>query len=320
MNEQENAEPKKSKKIVIALVVIAVILGVYYFNKPNNTQQKSEEKNSTEQQQASNENEGSKEEVKSEEGAKEEVKATEGVTADSLIKSVEVKTTQDTKKDVEQKPANSKDALALVNSLVASSPVAVITLEPKQAAEKAINYVNKYVVPQGQEAKVAQVFPEKITFYRFLMDVAGQNYPAYVSIDGKKLLSAKEYDLDKNPNTIDGKEYVNIENDFQEVKGAEICKENGKPIVYFFGSSTCPHCDWEKPIISEVAKLFGSKISYHENIDNSKDLDVLNKFSPQGGIPTIVIGCKYFKVGSGETIGSAKEKQSLLLLINKVLQ
>jgi len=151
------------------------------------------------------------------------------------------------------------------------------------------------------------------------MDVAGQQYPSYVSIDGKTLLSAKEYDLDKNPNTIDGKEFVNIDNGFQEVKGAEVCKENGKPIVYFFGSKTCPHCEWELPIVQEVAKLFGDKISYHENIDSDKDSAILSKFSPQGGIPTLVIGCKYFKIGSGESTGSAKEKQSLLLLINKVL-
>ncbi len=316
MNEQENGESSKSKKIIIGLIVVSVILGIYYFNKPVVVDDKKVDQAKVSDEQPKGENKEEvgevKPEVVSEEGKEGEEK--KDVSAETIIESVEVKTGI-VKKDIEQKPV---DAMALVNSLI-STPVAVVTMEPKQAADKAVDYVNKYIVPQEQKAKVAQVFPEKVTFYRFLMDVAGQQYPSYVSIDGKTLLSAKEYNLDKNPNTIDGKEFVNIDNGFQEVKGAEVCKENGKPIVYFFGSKTCPHCEWELPIVQEVAKLFGDKISYHENIDSDKDSAILSKFSPQGGIPTLVIGCKYFKIGSGESTGSAKEKQSLLLLINKVL-
>ena len=209
MNEQENGESSKSKKIIIGLIVVSVILGIYYFNKPVVIDDKKvdQAKVSDEQPQGENKEEVSevKPEVVSEEGKEGEEK--KDVSAETIIESVEVKTGT-VKKDIEQKPV---DAMALVNSLI-STPVAVVTMEPKKAADKAVDYVNKYIVPQEQKAKVVQVFPEKITFYRFLMDVAGQQYPSYVSIDGKTLLSAKEYDLDKNPNTIDGKEFVNIDN------------------------------------------------------------------------------------------------------------
>jgi thiol-disulfide isomerase/thioredoxin len=310
MNETENGEPKKSKKIAIVLVIVAIILGVYYFNKPV-VNQNSEQVKPGEEKQANNE--GAKEESQGE--------TSPVVDADSIIGSVEVKTSSTSTSPSTPTDSNvgRKNALAVINALI-SSPVAVITMEPKEAADKAVNYVNKYIVPEDQPAKIVQVFPEKLTYYKFIMNIAGTEYPSYVSADGKSLITGKEYDLNKNPNTIDGKEFVSIADGFYEVKGAEVCKESGKPIVYFFGSKSCPHCTWEQPIVSEVAKSFGTRVSYHENIDNDKDQAVLDRFSPQGGIPVVIIGCKYFKIGSGETIGSDKEKAAIISLINNVLK
>ena len=36
----------------------------------------------------------------------------------------------------------------------------------------------------------------------------------------------------------------------------ELCTEDGKPIIYFFGSNSCSYCQWERPVINEVASLF----------------------------------------------------------------
>lgn len=85
----------------------------------------------------------------------------------------------------------------------------------------------------------------------------------------------------------------------------EICKENGKPTVYFFGSASCPHCVWEKPIAQKVFGAFKDLISYHENYDSQNDSDVFAKYSDinPGYIPFLVLGCKYARVGAGETLG-----------------
>jgi len=97
----------------------------------------------------------------------------------------------------------------------------------------------------------------------------------------------------------------------------EICTEDGKPIVYYFGSSGCPHCTWEHPIIQEVAAQFGDAISFHDLMDKQEEFDVFEKYINinGGGIPFIVLGCKYVRVGSGERAGEEVERQALTQLI-----
>ena len=101
------------------------------------------------------------------------------------------------------------------------------------------------------------------------------------------------------------------------VLGEELCTEDGKPIVYYFGSSGCPHCRWEHPIIQEVAKQFGDAISFHDLMDKQEEMEVFQKYFDinRGGIPFIVLGCQYARVGSGERMGEEAEKQALTELI-----
>ena len=100
----------------------------------------------------------------------------------------------------------------------------------------------------------------------------------------------------------------------------EICNEEGKPIVYFFGSQTCPHCSWEHPIFEEVVAQFGDLVSFHNNMDNNEDTDVFQKYSQinNGAIPFMVLGCRYARVGSGELSGEETEKENLTALICKL--
>jgi len=90
------------------------------------------------------------------------------------------------------------------------------------------------------------------------------------------------------------------------VTDKEVCAKDGKPLVYFFGSTSCPHCVWEKPIMEKVAKKFGDTIDFHENIDSSTDSDVFQKYSDinPGYVPFLVLGCKYVRVGAGENLGA----------------
>ncbi|MDP2946255.1 MAG: hypothetical protein Q8N61_02270, partial [bacterium] len=76
-------------------------------------------------------------------------------------------------------------------------------------------------------------------------------------------------------------------------------------------------CKWEKPIIEKIAQTFSGLISFHENVDNNKEMDIFGKYS-QGGIPTLVLGCKYFREGSGEQAGEAQETKDISALLCKL--
>lgn len=176
------------------------------------------------------------------------------------------------------------------------------------AAEKAMKYINQYLISGAGTFK--SVEEQKLTYYKFFFEYNGQEWSSYVSADGKNIIPSASYDI---PELVDQQTKV-VDGNFNEVVNGEVCKENDKPIVYFFGSSTCPHCEWEKPIVQEVVAKFGDTISYHENIDSQNDKEIFNKYST-GGVPTIVIGCKYYRVGSGEAAGADSEKQNLTKFI-----
>jgi thiol-disulfide isomerase/thioredoxin len=96
----------------------------------------------------------------------------------------------------------------------------------------------------------------------------------------------------------------------------EVCKELGRPVVYIFGTSSCPHCLWENPVIKEVTGKFTGLISFHENIDNiDLEREMFDKYSTTGYVPLVVIGCKYYRVGSGESLGKDVESRVLTALI-----
>lgn len=102
----------------------------------------------------------------------------------------------------------------------------------------------------------------------------------------------------------------------------EVCKEDDKPLIYFFGSDTCPHCTWEKPVMQRVVKKFTGYITYHENFDSQSDQDVLEQFRDinPGYVPFLVFGCKYARLGSGETAGEVAEEKNLTALICKLTE
>jgi len=103
---------------------------------------------------------------------------------------------------------------------------------------------------------------------------------------------------------------------FSEKKGAEICTEDGKPVVYLFSTTWCPHCVWVNDTFNSVAKEYvdaGKIKAYHWEIDTNDDvltseketvvpaehLAIYREFNPNGSIPTFVFGCKYSRIGNG---------------------
>jgi thiol-disulfide isomerase/thioredoxin len=93
---------------------------------------------------------------------------------------------------------------------------------------------------------------------------------------------------------------------------AEICTENGKPIIIMVGSSTCPFCTWSDPNFAAIAAEYEGKIAAYNWQVNTGDnlltaeketqvpqdvLDLYKKVNPRGGVPTFVFGCRYYRIG-----------------------
>lgn len=118
---------------------------------------------------------------------------------------------------------------------------------------------------------------------------------------------------------------------FYEKKGkTEICKQDGKPVIYLFSTSWCPHCQWIKPTFDKVAKEYvaqGKIKAYHWELDENDDTlteekesqvpqeaqAIYKEFNPRGSIPTFVFGCKYYRIGNGhESAGTVEDEEKEL--------
>jgi len=116
----------------------------------------------------------------------------------------------------------------------------------------------------------------------------------------------------------------------------EVCKQDGKPVVYLFSTTWCPHCQWVAETFDNWAKENSDKAAvYHWQIDTKDNtitseveteipsdiLAVYNKFNPDGSIPTFVFGCRYSRVGNGYESESdlTKEKASFDSVLGELI-
>jgi len=179
-------------------------------------------------------------------------------------------------------------------------------LPKEEIAEKTINFINETLLKGQKTASLIDIIEEN-KLYKIKFSIDEQEIESYVTLDGK-FLFPKEAAIDLLK--------IQTIGDFS-VSDDEICKEEGKPAVYFFGSKSCPHCSWEHPIIQEIAAKFEGDIVFHDNMGNQENMDIFQKYST-GGVPTLVLGCKYYRVGSGENEGEETEAKNLTALICKL--
>lgn len=133
-------------------------------------------------------------------------------------------------------------------------------------------------------------------------------------LEGEKQPAAQ---VENKPSpTATAPQYETTSGNFSVLKD-EVCQENGKPIIYFFGSKTCSHCTWEHPVFDKAVKQFANLITVHDNLDSDKDAAVFQKYSQinGGAIPFLLLGCQYARVGSGERAGEEEEIKALTELI-----
>ena len=129
-------------------------------------------------------------------------------------------------------------------------------------------------------------------------------------------------------------------NGYKNIESATVQNINGKPLVYFFGTTWCPHCGWERPLFINATSNFGDWTGIHESdlsnatftskyitvkayeIDKvqppAADIKVFQHYSPDGRIPLLIFGGKYFRVGSGEAFGAENETAALNAMLCKI--
>ena len=119
--------------------------------------------------------------------------------------------------------------------------------------------------------------------------------------------------------------------------GRDICYEDGKPIMRMYAASGCGYCKWNKPIFEKVVKEYieAGKVTGYLWEDNKNLLseggqesitkeehDIYTEYNPQGSVPTIVMGCKYYRIGSSFARmenGEVLEEAELRAVIEDIL-
>ena len=209
----------------------------------------------------------------------------------------------------------------------AQSSIDANILTADKAGEKATDFINNNLVQPGTEVTLGEV-KEESGLYNVTTSYMENQIPVYITKDGKILFLQRvgwiqieefgemvEQQKEQEENLTqeqESKQEKTIGNFI--VSGDEICMEDKKPIIYFFGADWCGGCKWEHPVIENVTAQFEGYISFHDNIDSTADEDIFAKYS-DGHIPTLVLGCKYYRVGAGASMGEEQETKVLTALI-----
>ncbi|MGB2729073.1 MAG: hypothetical protein WBD09_11535 [Halobacteriota archaeon] len=207
-------------------------------------------------------------------------------------------------------------------------------LTPEEAGAKAVDFIANYAVALGVDVELVNVTEvEGANVYKIVVNLSAmgrsQMSESYMTKDGE-LLFPQAIDVEEFEAMVE-QQKEQEENQTQEsrpeetignfiVSGDEICKEEGKNIIYFFGSEDCGYCKWEHPVIENVTSKFTGYITFHENIivnmtdGFTVDSEIFAEYST-GGLPTLVLGCRYYRVGAGTNMGEDMEAKVLTALI-----
>ena len=114
-----------------------------------------------------------------------------------------------------------------------------------------------------------------------------------------------------DPNTIEPSSITTF-----SALGGDICREDGKPVIRMFSTSTCPHCQWATGAFDPVVKMYveeGLIVAHHWDLDTGDDLltpevetiipaseeAIYYAFNSANTVPTFVFGCTYKRIGTG---------------------
>jgi thiol-disulfide isomerase/thioredoxin len=202
-------------------------------------------------------------------------------------------------------------------------------LTPEEAGAKTIDFIREYAVPAGVEVSLISVTEmENANLYTVTIDISAQDASevrdVYITKDGE-LLFLGAIDLAEFESQVAVQKEQEEERAQEQQQGPTIgnfirstdapCTEDGKPIIYFFGNTGCSACRWEHPIMERVTSKFEGYVAVHDNMNNAgTDSAVFSRYST-GSIPTIVLGCQYYRIGAGVRIGEEQEEKVLTALM-----
>ena len=105
-----------------------------------------------------------------------------------------------------------------------------------------------------------------------------------------------------------------------------------------YSGSQCTSCKWVKETFEGIAKeyLDLEKVTvYHWELDTAdnkltaetetavprSEIELFQKYNPEGFVPTFVFGCKYFRVGNGYEVENdlAAEEAEFKAVINSLI-
>ena len=162
-----------------------------------------------------------------------------------------------------------------VNQGASSFPGA---LSPEAAGEKTINFINNNLMSEGTTASLAGI-TEESGVYKIKLEIGGQEFPSYVTKDGKILFPDEGINLDEEIPAFEdpsgaadpsGEEYS------QETLEllAKCLNEKG---AKFYGTSGCPWCVRQR-------EMFGQAAEYLPYVDCAEKKDECAEANV-GGVP-----------------------------------
>ncbi|MCK4336156.1 MAG: hypothetical protein KAW40_05545, partial [Candidatus Aenigmarchaeota archaeon] len=117
--------------------------------------------------------------------------------------------------------------------------------------------------------------------------------------------------------------------------GADICYEDGKPVIRMYASSGCGYCGWNKPMYEKVVKEYmdqgkivaylwedGKNILSDEQETIPPEEEALRQQYGFTGVPAFIFGCKYYRSGASFSHvenGEALEEEELRNVIEDLL-
>lgn len=129
----------------------------------------------------------------------------------------------------------------------------VQVLAPDEAANEAVDYINKYLLQPGTEATLKGVEETENGLYNLQLEIAGREYDSYVTKDGKLLFSSA-IDLTETPEVPE-----------QEQPEQPTTSKSDKPEVHAFVMSYCPYGLQFMKAYVPVVELLGDKADLQLN-------------------------------------------------------
>ncbi len=173
------------------------------------------------------------------------------------------------------------------------------------ASSRAISFIDETYIRGAAVIKLVETIKES-DVYRITLDIEGDRFDVFTTLDGK-IFFPEGFDLEDRAvfeRTMGG--FVKVDDD--------LCLDDGKPIIYYFGTSECPFCQWQHPVVVEAMERFKGYVSFKDNTDTDDDLEVFFRYS-DGGVPLIVAGCNYFRVGAGGSQGDEESDRDIISAI-----